>query len=186
MDTYLSLTVTFLEQSRPDSPATPEPLPYCLKDQIVLQHWQPNITGYRDLYIRVGQPYLWWQRLVLSDQELSAILFDSTTELYALFHAGTAIGFCEITTNSAPETCNIAYFGLVSGYEQSGLGGALMRQMLAHIWHHPSKPTRATVNTCTMDHPKALGFYKYLGFTEIRREDTTIRDPRNMFELYSK
>ena len=179
MQTRLSLTITFLEQLRPACPDRPEPLPYCLKDEIVLQHWQPTITAYRDLYTRVGQPYLWWERLAISDQELAVILCDSSTELYGLFHADTAIGFCEITQNSAPATCNIAYFGLVSGYEQSGLGGALMRQILARIWHGSTKPARVTVNTCTLDHPKALGFYKHFGFTEIRREDTTIRDPRS-------
>ncbi len=185
METRLSLTVTFLEQLRPEKPAKPQPLPYCLKDTVTLQCWQPDITAYRALYSQVGKPYLWWERLVLSDQELTAILSDPATEFYQLLDNDVRIGFCEITMNSAPATCNIAYFGFIPSYEQRGLGGKLMRQMLAHIWHSETKPARVTVNTCTLDHPKALGFYQHLGFATINQEEMTILDPREMPALSS-
>lgn len=183
---HISFTVTFLEQARPEHPDTPQRLPCILGQDVVLKPWQPDIDAYRDLYIRVGKPWLWWQRLVMSNQELAAILSDSMTELYALLHADTAVGFCEMTLNAAPATCNIDYFGLIPDYAQSGLGGALMRRMLARIWHDPTQPVRVTVNTCTLDHPRALGFYKHLGFREIRRQQHTIPDPRTIPELYGR
>ena len=137
------------------------------------------------MYYRVGKPYLWWERLTHSDQELGAILSDTTTELYQVLDENDAIGFCELNTNFAPATCNIGYFGLVSGHEQRGLGGALMRQMLACIWHSATQPARIIVNTCSLDHPKALGFYQHLGFSKIRQEKVTIPDPRHQPALSS-
>ncbi len=39
-------------------------------------------------------------------------------------------------------------------------------------------PRKLTVNTCTLDHPKALPLYQKLGFRPVRREDLEIEDPR--------
>ena len=38
--------------------------------------------------------------------------------------------------------------------------------------------TRLTVNTCTLDHPKALQIYQRAGFTPLRQDHLQILDPR--------
>ena len=57
-----------------------------------------------------------------------------------------------------------------------GLGGWLLQSAIELAWD--KGPKKLTVNTCTLDHPKALPLYQKMGFQPTRREDFTIDDPR--------
>ena len=104
-----------------------------------------------------------------------AILTDPAVELYLLYVAGAPAGYAEIDRRSAPEV-TLAYFGLIPRYTGRGLGWYFLNWAIDTAW--TGGTTRLTVNTCTLDHPKALQIYQRCGFTPLRQEHLRILDPR--------
>ena len=80
----LADVVTYLEMR------TPRPrrqLPQCRSSTIRLVE-QPDLDWYRELYRAIGEPWFWFSRLRMSDDELRAILHDPAVDVFALSHAG--------------------------------------------------------------------------------------------------
>jgi GNAT superfamily N-acetyltransferase len=70
----------------------------------------------------------------------------------------------------------LAYFGLIPRYTGRGLGWYFLNWAIDTAW--TGGTTRLTVNTCTLDHPKALQIYQRAGFTPLRQDHLQILDPR--------
>jgi GNAT superfamily N-acetyltransferase len=168
---HLATIVTDLEM-RVRPPLRPIP-----ESRLRLVRWpDSDCDKYRALFKRVGAPWLWFSRLVMSDEELSAIITDKAVELYAVVDpAGIEVGMLELDFRKAPD-CEIAYFGLVPELAGAGHGRWLMAQTMALAWR--AGVECVWVHTCTLDHPSALGFYRAQGFTAICREVETFPDPR--------
>lgn len=62
----------------------------------------------------------------------------------------------------------ILYFGLMPSFIGKGYGKYFLQWVIAKAWSY--KPEWIQLNTCTLDHPHALGTYKKAGFTEVRKE----------------
>lgn len=142
-----------------------------------LARWQaPNLARYRALFRRVGEPWLWFSRLVMPDEEVRAIIEDPRVQVFALEdRAGIEVGMLELDFREAG-TCELAYFGLVPELAGQGHGRWLMAQALALAWTRDVQ--RVWVHTCTLDHPSALGFYRAQGFVPYARSIETFPDPR--------
>ena len=56
----------------------------------------PTAAFYRDLYDRVGLPWLWYERRLLSDAALSALLAQPRHELHVARHDGALVGYFEL------------------------------------------------------------------------------------------
>ena len=142
-----------------------------------LIRWQqPDLGKYRALFTRVGAPWLWFSRLVMSDEDLSAIISDSRVEVYAVTDpTGIEIGMLELDFRKSPD-CEISYFALVPELTGEGHGRWLMAQTMALAWRTGIECV--WVHTCTLDHPSALNFYRAQGFVAICREVETFPDPR--------
>jgi len=69
----------------------------------------------------------------------------------------------------------LAYFGLMPEALGKRLGYFFLYQAIANAWSHPI--TKLLVNTCTLDHPRALPLYQRLGFVAYSREDRYIELP---------
>jgi len=167
----LAAVVTSLEMR--DRPR-PRPLP---ASPLRLTHWpEPNADAYRILFRRVGAPWLWFSRLTLEDGELEAIIRDPAVEVHAVLdRAGIEIGMLELDFRQAG-MCEIAFFGVVPELTGKGHGGWLMGQALALGWR--KEVARMWVHTCTLDHPRALDFYRRQGFVPFARAIETFADPR--------
>ena len=136
----------------------------------------PAIDAYRALFRRVGEPWLWFTRLAIDVMALRRILDDSAVAVFAVLdRAGIEVGMVELDFRIAGE-CEIAYFGLVPELAGRMLGRWLMAETLARAWRPGIG--RVWLHTCTLDHPKALGFYIAQGFTPISRTIETFPDPR--------
>ncbi len=167
----LATIVTTLEMAeRP----RPRPLP---ASSLRLVPWRtPDPTRYRALFTRVGGPWLWYSRLAMSAETLAATLADPGVAVQAVTDPrGIEVGMLELDFR-VPATCTIAYFGLVPELAGQGHGRGLMANALMQAWRRDV--TRVLVNTCTLDHPRALGFYRAQGFVAIRRTIETFPDPR--------
>lgn len=120
-----------------------------------------DLERYRALFKAVGEPYRWFSRLRLTNDELNAIINDRAVEVYAASDGTRDIGLLELDFRRARE-CEITFFGFIESTVGRGYGAALMRFALAQAWSHPIQ--RLWLHTCTNDHPSALAFYQRHGF----------------------
>ncbi|MDO7842567.1 GNAT family N-acetyltransferase [Sphingomonas immobilis] len=137
---------------------------------------RPDAEAYRALFRRVGEPWLWFSRLVLDEATLLAIVHDPQVQVFAVIDAaGEDAGMLELDFRHSG-ACELSYFGLAPGFEGKGNGRWLMAEALTRAW--AAGITRVWVHTCSLDHPSALGFYRRHGFTPIGRAVETFADPR--------
>ncbi|HET6584661.1 MAG TPA: GNAT family N-acetyltransferase [Nannocystaceae bacterium] len=143
----------------------------------------PPLHFYRYLYETVGAPWLWYERRVMDDDELSAIVHDEAVEIFVLYADGCPAGYAELDCRSMPDV-ELAYCGLVPDFIGEGLGVYLVDHAVELAWQH--EPERVWVHTCTLDHPRALLVYQRAGFQPIREETKIIADPRKSGAMRSR
>ena len=136
---------------------------------------RPPLNEYRVLFHKVGDEYLWYSRLVMSDEELREVIHDPAVEVYAVDVDGTAEGMLELDFRTKDEA-EITYFALTDRLIGSGTGRWLMNRALEIAWSHPIN--RLWVHTCTLDHPSAVDFYIRSGFVPFKRQIEVCDDPR--------
>src|SRR6266850_3485220 len=102
-DGRLPITITHLEMARADwsrrgrSPDI----------DVLLEHVaEPTVAAYRELYDRVGRPWLWYERRLLSDADLVQLLAEPEHELHVARHDGALVGYVELAGDEIP------FFGL--------------------------------------------------------------------------
>lgn len=170
-DGQIATIVTHLEMRERPRPAPIPPAP------LRLVPWKaPAPDAYRALFRRVGEPWLWFSRLVMDDDALAAIIHDPAVEIYAVTDPrGMEVGLLELDFRSLPD-CELAFFGLIPALNGKGLGQWLMAQAKSLAWR--KDVTRLWVHSCTLDSPAALGFYRKAGFVPYKREVEIFADPR--------
>jgi GNAT superfamily N-acetyltransferase len=134
-----------------------------------------DIRRYKDIFARVGQPWLWFSRAAIEDDQLSGILNDPDVEAYLLLDVRGPIGLLELDFRTADEP-ELLYFGLVSEAIGRGAGRYFMGEALRIAFSRPIP--RLTVHTCTLDHPGALAFYMRSGFVPYKQAIEIADDPR--------
>ncbi len=170
-DDQVATIVTMLEMTtRP--PLRPMPA-----SRLRLIAWnRPSPEKYRTLFSRVGAPWLWYSRLVMTDEQLIAIVHDRDIAVFAVVDpAGIEVGMLELDFRAAG-ACEISYFGVIPELAGQGLGRWLMAEALQRAWRPDIQ--RVWVHTCTLDHPSALNFYRAQGFVAVSRTIETFADPR--------
>lgn len=172
----LAAVVTYLEMRTPPqfNPST------TLSDFVIRQVPKPELGWYRRLYRQIGEPWLWFGRLRMSDDELRTALHDPLIDIYVLSHNGVDGGLLELDRRHMPDI-EILYFGITPPLMGKGAGRALLEHCLPLAWAH--KPQRVWLHTCTSDHPKALAFYIRAGFVPYKRGLEIADDPRLKGEL---
>ena len=70
----------------------------------------PTAAQYLDLYDRVGRPWLWYERRLLADDTLTALINRPGHELHIARHDGALVGYFELYENE------IVFFGLTPDY----------------------------------------------------------------------
>ena len=133
------------------------------------------VADYLRLYHAIGDDWLWWSRLTWDEPRLAANLASDKTEVYVAEVDGEEIGLIELNLRPAPDI-ELRYFGLVPSWIGKGLGGWLLAHALAAVGRH--RPRRMILNTCTLDHPGALAFYRRRGFAITHSEVDIVDDPR--------
>lgn len=134
-----------------------------------------DLTRYRGLYARVGEPWLWFSRAVLSDARLKAIITDAKVEALAFVTEGEDRGLVELDFR-VPGDCELSFLGLVPGATGGGLGRLLVAEAIRRAFARGVG--RLWLHTCTLDHPAALPLYLSAGFRPYRRAVEIADDPR--------
>lgn len=135
-----------------------------------------TLSFYRYLYDNVGQDWLWWFRRAMPAAELQAILADPLVEIYVLYVGGVPAGYVELDRRQTGR-CELAYLGLLPEFIGRGLGGWLLDWAVEAAWTGAGVEV-VGVNTCTLDHPRALMTYQKAGFRPVRQEEKEEPDPR--------
>lgn len=173
-DGKLVYTITYLEMT--EHPKLEPAHPPADLRLALLRAERPSVGFYRYLYDTIGEDWTWWERRLLSDAELAAIIQDPRVEIYVLYAGGVPAGYFEIDRRQE-KTVDLAYFGLLPDFVGRGLGTYLVTAAIETAWE--SEPERVTVNTNTLDHPRALPLYQRMGFVPVGQKRMEIDDPRN-------
>lgn len=167
---YVATIKTYLECTAARAGDYPLPPGYRLE----------RLTGqeqarYRRIFRTLGQRWLWWSRLLLDETALSKILDDDAVQAFAVTGTNGDCGLLEwdMRDTDAPE---LAFLGLYDSAIGNGLGNALMALTQKTLLSQPARKFR--VNTCTFDHPGALGFYRRWGFQVTGQAIEIVADPR--------
>lgn len=166
----IAAVVTHLEMTAPPARRDDPPGAWRLR---MVEHPAPD--WYRDLYRRVGEEWLWFTRVRISDAELAERIDVPGVEIHALVVNGRDEGLLELDFSEAGN-CELVYFGVTANLIGTGAGRYLMNRALELAWRNDVR--RVWVHTCTFDHPVALAFYERSGFRPFRRQIEVADDPR--------
>jgi len=164
--------VTHLDMRAP-APLRPVPMPEGLS---LHRMTAPDANWYRALFRRVGaEDWLWFSRLQLSDEELTAIIGNTDVEIATLRRGDDDLALLELDFRTRGD-CELAFFGVAKELIGAGAGRSLMNEAITRAWARDI--TRFHVHTCTLDSPQALGFYIRSGFQPTRQQVEVAADPR--------
>jgi GNAT superfamily N-acetyltransferase len=167
----IAAVVTYLEMRLAPEAVIAKPFEHLSLDRME----RPDAAWYRTIFRAIGGNWLWFSRLLLGDDALTAIIQDPQVDVFTLQCDGPDRGMLELDRRPFPEI-EIAYFGLAPELIGRGVGFWLMSEALRLAWAH--NPSRVIVHTCTLDHPSALGFYQRAGFVPYQRAIEIADDPR--------
>jgi GNAT superfamily N-acetyltransferase len=130
---------------------------------------------YLEIFRRIGQPWLWFSRLLMAPDKLRIILDDPGTLAFVVCHQGQDIGLCEVDARNESEA-ELAYLGLIPEACGHGWGRVMMDHAISLVMERGI--TRMIVHTCQLDDPRALGFYRSCGFNPYQLALEVMDDPR--------
>lgn len=168
---HVASVVTCLEmRSKPQQETLPLPEGITLAPLVNV-----DLIAYRALFRKIGAKWLWFSRLYMADDKLTAILNDPNVEAWVIRDGAEDIGMLELDF-SEPGQCELVFLGLVEGTTGKGLGRAIMSRATERAFAKPIE--RFWVHTCTFDHPSALNFYIRSGFVPYAFQVEVQADPR--------
>ncbi|HEY9058468.1 MAG TPA: GNAT family N-acetyltransferase [Aurantimonas sp.] len=170
----IAAIATVLEMTAPPAPvsaeAAPADTPWRL-DPIPT----PDPCWYEDLYRRVGAAHLWYSRLALPAEARRATIQHPDIAIHALCVEGRAEGIVELDFRET-ESCELVFFGVTEPLIGTGAARYMMGRAIAIAFARPI--ARLWLHTNTMDHPKAMAFYRRSGFRPVRQMVEIADDPR--------
>jgi len=178
-DGRMDVTISYLELAQPDWMRRGTAPAFAVE---ITREPAPSVAFYRDLYDKVGRPWLWYERRLMADEALASLLSHSKHELHIAREKGALVGFFELD-GSEGDGIELAFFGLSLPYVGGRVGPWLLDLAIEQAF--ATGADRLTVNTNTLDHPGALGTYRKAGFRLARSGTKQLRDPRVIWpDLY--
>ena len=131
-----------------------------------------SLAEYKKIYSEVGRKYNWLGRLNIEDNELRKIIHNSKVEIHLMQKKQKNIGFFELDYRNdylKKKEVRIVHFGLIDEYIAKGFGLELMNNAITRIYELGID--KIILQTNSLDHDRALPFYKRYGF-KIFAEET--------------
>ena len=165
----VTYTVTWLEMAaRPVRPHAPAPGNL---GTTILRADAPPVWYFLALYDAVGRDYAWDDMHDEPEDKLKVMLHDADVSMYTLLASGWPHGFFLMDWRRHG-VASLAYFGLVPQAIGRGLGAFLLDTAIQTGWQRDGVQ-KMCVNTCTLDHPRALQRYQQHGFNPVGQEQRT-------------
>ncbi|MGF6156820.1 GNAT superfamily N-acetyltransferase [Ensifer sp. KUDG1] len=165
----LTAHVTELEMTAPPKQSLPMPVNI---QTAILRVSDIPLGYYRFLYLRVGRRWHWTERLRMSDEDLAALLGDKRRSVTVLYVNGAPAGFFELHQGD-DDVVELVHFGLMEHALGLGLGKWFLLQTLFAAW--ALNPSKLTVTTNNLDHPRALQLYQQFGFSPVATREATVK-----------
>jgi GNAT superfamily N-acetyltransferase len=160
----VAVTVTSLEMHSPEQ-LIPAPAP----DSAAWERIEGDKAGLsRDLYLRVGGPWHWVDRVAWTDAQWHDWTDRPQHHLLVCTRDGCEAGYAELEQQDGGNV-EIAYFGLLPDAIGAGLGRWWLTEVIREAWRLPGT-TRVWVHTCTLDGPAALPTYVGRGLVPYAAE----------------
>ena len=166
----IAAIVTYLEMPAPATPVGAVSGPLTLAPLGI-----GDVDRYLTIFRTIGERWLWFSRLALDRDVLSALLAHPDNEAFAVRAGGRDVGLLELDFRTAPDA-ELAFFGLYDEVIGQGAGRWLMSEAVRRAFVRPIG--RLVVHTCTLDHPRALDFYTRSGFRPYKCAIEIADDPR--------
>lgn len=161
----VEVTITYLRMTA--RPGYPRPHVPVGPTTALIAAERPPLWYFLTLYDAVGRDYEWTDQHDAPAEDVVAFLHDPAVSLYTLVRDGWPNGFF-ILDGRQSGTVDLSYFGLVPEAIGRGLGTFLIQTAVHAAWDRPDTEA-VTVNTNSLDHPRALPLYQKAGFTPVRR-----------------
>ena len=126
----------------------------------------PSAVFLRFLYAATGRDWSWTDRLPWTDEQWLARQADPAVEIWVAMDQGVPAGYFELGRLDDGRSVELVYFGLLPHAVGKGQGGAMLTAAVDRMWEMGAG--RVYVNTCSLDHPRALENYRRRGFTLFR------------------
>ncbi len=168
---HVATVITTLEMTVPTMAAR---LPF--PDGFSARKEDLSLAAFRDLFRKVGSPWLWTSGLTDPDEEVIATLTHPNVDYWVVYQDQNAIGLIELDFREEG-ACELMLFGMIPATTGQGLGRPMMA--LAQSEAFARDITRFHVCTCHLDSPQALPFYLKSGFKAIKRMVEVFPDPRH-------
>ncbi len=162
--------ITFLEMTARPSYDWPS-LPVDAEPAALICAEAPPVWYFRALYDAVGRDHAWEDMNAEPDGMVERWLADPAVRLWTLSRGGWPQGFFVLDATDA-EATELSYLGLVPQAVGRGYGRYLVRTAVLTAWERTGMQ-RLRVNTCSLDHPRALSVYQQSGFEVVRAEERT-------------
>ncbi len=162
--------VTHLEMlAEPRLPPAPRPLgKYAL-----MRAEKPPVHFYRYLYHEIGSRYVWVNPQAAVGRSACRHRPARRSRVYILYCGGVPAGFSN-SISCNPERAELSFLGVMPEHVGKGFGRFLLCEAIALAWARG--PKRLIVQTCTLDHPRALPLYQRHGFTPYAQEEAELEE----------
>ena len=169
------VTLTHLELAPNDFRPKPSK-----RTDVSFSHVDPPVPELnRFFYATIGGQWFWldrrpWTLAAWTDH----LANKDRIETWILSRAGVPAGYVELQ-RKADGAVEIDYLGLLTQFIGDGLGAHLLTCACERAFAMGA--SKVVLNTCDLDHPKALANYQARGFkavrTEVRRRDVPVDAP---------
>ncbi|MGB0411073.1 MAG: GNAT family N-acetyltransferase [Pikeienuella sp.] len=166
----VDVIITYLEMAKPPTFSHP-PAP-SLPGLSLIRAEDPPARWFRHLYDSVGADYEWTDWHERSDDQVRAFITDPAVSMHVVMLQGWTAGFFMLDARKTA-VCDLAYFGLAPEARGRGIGTWLLKTAILTAWELPGV-TSMTLNTCSLDSPRALPLYQRMGFEPVSQE-TVVR-----------
>lgn len=167
---FLKARITQLEMLK--RPSQREPLPTVKLRVSLVRASGMAPSFYRYLYEEVGKPHHWFIRRHMDDIQLAKLLGAGTSEVWVLNADGCPAGFFELDLDALPDEVHILYFGLIPQYQGRGLSKFMLSEAVHAAWD--KNPGKISIQTNTLDSPRALILYQKAGFEPVNTYEEMI------------
>ena len=134
----------------------------------------PTAEVNRTFYAEVGRRWHWFDRAAWSDAQWQAYLDAGDVKTWVLSCGVRRAGYIELQTQDDANV-EIVYLGLLGEFTGRGLGSVLLAEAVARAGDLGAE--RVWLHTCTLDDPRALGFYQSHGLTLYDQTESTVDLP---------
>jgi ribosomal protein S18 acetylase RimI-like enzyme len=135
----------------------------------------PSAEYLHFLYRAVGGNWFWHMKAQWTFAQWQAEANRPNLHTWVGYQSGTPAGYFQLLSGE-DHTANLQYFGFLPQFIGKGWGSHLLSVAVGQAFAMGAK--NLTVNTCTLDHPRALTSYQARGFRIYKTETFEVDLPR--------